>query len=130
VDTLASDDDRERASERLTDAAADGRLTVDELSDRLDLVHAARTEADLQAALDGLPAIDDIGPGYPASSITVAVLLVLLPIPFGRLAAMAVALMLLRNEVVPKRRFQLRLWAISAGALELIVLAVYLLFAR
>jgi hypothetical protein len=130
VDTLASDDDRERATEQLTDAAADGRLTVDELSERLDLVHAARTDADLEAALDGLPAVDDHGPGYPAGAITLAVLLVLVPIPFGRLAAIAVALMLLRNEVIPRRRFQLRMWAIAAGTLELIVLATYLLLAR
>ena len=36
VDPLASDADRERVALRLRDAAADGRLTLEELTGRLD----------------------------------------------------------------------------------------------
>ncbi len=43
----ASDADRERVAERLRHAAGDGQLTVQELDERLDLVYAARTQADL-----------------------------------------------------------------------------------
>jgi hypothetical protein len=43
----ASDADREHAGELLRHAAGDGRLTLDELDERLDAVYAARTRAEL-----------------------------------------------------------------------------------
>ena len=46
-DLRASDDDRERAADQLRHAAGDGRLTVDELDQRLSDCYAARTVAQL-----------------------------------------------------------------------------------
>lgn len=45
----ASDDERERAAELLRDVATSGRLTVDELDDRLQRVFAAALRTDLEA---------------------------------------------------------------------------------
>jgi hypothetical protein len=62
----ASDADRERIADRLREAAADGRLTMDELDERLDAVYAAKTYAELAPITHDLP---DGGPGYvPAPS--------------------------------------------------------------
>jgi hypothetical protein len=47
VDPLASDADRERTALQLRDAAADGRLTLEELTGRLDRAYAARTHGEL-----------------------------------------------------------------------------------
>lgn len=52
------DVERERVREVLARHAGDGRLTLDELSDRLGEVYAARTEADLDRALRDLPALE------------------------------------------------------------------------
>lgn len=49
------DPDRERARAMLERHAADGRLTMDELSDRLAEAYAAATRADLDHALLDLP---------------------------------------------------------------------------
>jgi hypothetical protein len=51
----ASDADRERVVERLRRAAAEGRLAVDELEDRVALALAAKTHGDLQALTADLP---------------------------------------------------------------------------
>ncbi|BBF98976.1 MULTISPECIES: DUF1707 SHOCT-like domain-containing protein [Pseudonocardia] len=50
-----SDADRERAAERLNRAMAEGRISVDELEERLRTVYAARFGADLVPVLDDLP---------------------------------------------------------------------------
>lgn len=50
-----SDADRTSAESRLRDACAEGRITPDELADRLDVVHAARTGADLEPLFRDLP---------------------------------------------------------------------------
>lgn len=47
IERRASDADRERTGLHLRDAAADGRLTIDELDERLELAYTARTMADL-----------------------------------------------------------------------------------
>jgi hypothetical protein len=47
-DLRASDSDREQVVERLRQAAGDGQLSVAELSERLDVAHAARTRGDLE----------------------------------------------------------------------------------
>jgi hypothetical protein len=66
----ASDADRERVAEKLREAAGDGRLTMDELDERLDAVYAAKTYAELEPITDDLPAG---GSGYaPAPSASTA----------------------------------------------------------
>jgi hypothetical protein len=54
-DVLASDAEREAVTALLRRHLEDGRLTTDEFGDRLDTVYAARTRADLDAALAQLP---------------------------------------------------------------------------
>jgi hypothetical protein len=51
----ASDAEREQVSRRLSEHAAAGRLTPDELDERLDAAYAARTRADLERLLEDLP---------------------------------------------------------------------------
>lgn len=53
-----SDADRELAALRLQRAMAEGRITIGELEERLDIVYAARHEDDLDAPLADLPAED------------------------------------------------------------------------
>ena len=50
-----SDADRERAAARLQQALAEGRITLDELEERLAVVYAARYAADLLPPLEDLP---------------------------------------------------------------------------
>jgi Domain of unknown function (DUF1707)/2TM domain len=52
----ASDRDRERAAETLRDAAAEGRLQLAELEERLEAAYTARTDAELAALTSDLPA--------------------------------------------------------------------------
>jgi hypothetical protein len=51
----ASDADRERVAEILRQAAGDGRLTLEELDERLDAVYAAKTYAELEPVTRDLP---------------------------------------------------------------------------
>jgi hypothetical protein len=53
-----ADADRDRAAELLRQAAAEGRITFDELDERVSLAYAAKTFADLEALTSDLP-----GPG-------------------------------------------------------------------
>ena len=53
---LVADSDRERASNSLRRHYERGRLTVEELSERVELALRARTDVELRAALRGLPA--------------------------------------------------------------------------
>ena len=50
-----SDSDRERAADVLREAAGHGRITMDELDERLELAYAAKTYADLAALTRDLP---------------------------------------------------------------------------
>jgi hypothetical protein len=50
-----SDADRDRAAEVLREAAAQGRLSMDELDERLELAYAAKTYADLAPVTGDLP---------------------------------------------------------------------------
>jgi hypothetical protein len=52
----ASDAEREAAVERLRDAAAEGRLSLEELADRTETVYGAQLRAELERALADLPA--------------------------------------------------------------------------
>jgi hypothetical protein len=51
-----SDTDRDHAAEVIREAHAQGRITVDELDERLSSVYAAKTEADLVPVTRDLPA--------------------------------------------------------------------------
>ena len=62
----ASDADRERVANVLREAAGDGRLTMDELDERLDSVYAAKTYAELEPITHDLPDAGDVH--APASS--------------------------------------------------------------
>jgi hypothetical protein len=53
---LASDAERAQTAARLKQACVEGRLTLDEFGERVKLVHAARTRADLEALTHDLPA--------------------------------------------------------------------------
>ena len=62
----ASDTDRERVAEILREAAGDGRLTLEELDERLDAVYAAKTYAELEPITHDLPNAD--APHVPAAA--------------------------------------------------------------
>jgi hypothetical protein len=51
----ASDADRDRAASVINTAMAEGRLTADEHSERLDAIYSAKTHAELVPLLDDLP---------------------------------------------------------------------------
>ncbi len=59
----ASDADRDRAASVLNEALAEGRLTAEEHSERLDSIYAAKTQADLVPLLEDLPAVS--GAAFP-----------------------------------------------------------------
>lgn len=64
----ASDADRERVAEILREAAGEGRLTLEELDERLDQVYAARTYADLAPITHDLPTAEDTPKPVPSRS--------------------------------------------------------------
>ncbi len=64
----ASDADRERVADILRVAAGDGRLTMEELDQRLDAVYAAKTYAELEPITRDLPT-----PGLPNMPVAPAV---------------------------------------------------------
>jgi hypothetical protein len=66
-DLRASDADRERVAEVLRHAAGEGRLTVDELDERIDAAFAARTHGELEALTADLPAASAHGVASGAS---------------------------------------------------------------
>jgi hypothetical protein len=55
--TRASDSEREATVGRLREAAAEGRLTVEELATRIDAAYAATTQAELEPLTEDLPAV-------------------------------------------------------------------------
>ena len=62
----AADADRDRTAEMLRRAASEGRITFDELDERISRAYAAKTFADLEAVTSDLP-----GPGVkPAAPAT------------------------------------------------------------
>lgn len=63
-----SDADRERAAQRLHQALAEGRITLSELEERLDMVYAARYESDLRPPFADLPDPDAFV-GRPALAV-------------------------------------------------------------
>lgn len=63
----ASDADRDRAASVLNEALAEGRLTAEEHSERLDSIYAAKTHAELVPLLEDLPAVADSASPAPAA---------------------------------------------------------------
>jgi hypothetical protein len=61
-----SDTEREQATSSLREHTATGRLTIDELDGRLQTALAARTQGQLDALFEDLPAQPRRGPGSPA----------------------------------------------------------------
>ena len=55
LNVRVGDADRDAVAAQLRDHYADGRLTLDELNERLDLVFAAKTKADLNEVMRDLP---------------------------------------------------------------------------
>jgi hypothetical protein len=66
----ASDADRDRVAEVLRAAAADGRLSLDELDERLDRLYAAKTYGELESVVEDLPGLASVP--RPGSSPLVA----------------------------------------------------------
>lgn len=69
-DTRASDAERDAAAERLRHAAGDGRLTVDELDERLQVAYRASTRGELERLTVDVPAT---APSEGLAAHTVAV---------------------------------------------------------
>jgi len=66
--SMPTDQDREAGVHRLQQAVGDGRLTLGEFTDRLDVVLAAESAAQLRAVLDDLPtAAAVVGTAAPTS---------------------------------------------------------------
>src|ERR1700685_4282991 len=55
LNVRVGDADRDAVAAQLRDHYADGRLTLDELNERLDLLFAAKTKADLNEVMRDLP---------------------------------------------------------------------------
>ena len=67
LELRASDADRERVAEALREAYAEGRLTAEEHSERVDSVYAAKTMGDLVPLTKDLPAHSEVHPAAPAA---------------------------------------------------------------
>lgn len=67
----ASDGERERIAEQLCDAAAEGRIAMEEFEERLDAACRARTHGELEPLVRDLPA-PSAAPGFPGSAPTLA----------------------------------------------------------
>ncbi|MFC0040337.1 DUF1707 domain-containing protein [Actinomadura rayongensis] len=61
----ASDADRDRVAASLREHCAVGRLTTDELTERIEAVYASRTLGELAELTADLPEEDPDAPGYP-----------------------------------------------------------------
>ena len=66
MDLRASDTDRERVADRLRAAAGSGRITMDELEERLDATYAAKTYGELVPITEDLPVEDARPAGAPS----------------------------------------------------------------
>ena len=62
----ASDADRDAAASVINNALAEGRLTAEEHSDRLDAIYSAKTQAELVPVLEDLPAAGSTAAAVPA----------------------------------------------------------------
>lgn len=69
----ASDGEREQTIERLRAAAGEGRLTLEELTDRIEAVAGSRTRGELEQATADLPASEGTGLAAPAGTTVLTV---------------------------------------------------------
>jgi DUF1707 SHOCT-like domain len=92
----AGDSERERAAARLREHFVGGRLTVDELEERVELALQARSTGDLRRALRGLPEL--AGQTFVQVVVRGAALVVLtgawLAFSFALLAVLALTLLI------------------------------------
>lgn len=137
-DIRASDADRHRAAEVLRDAAADGRLTLDELQERLDGVFAAKTYAELERFTRDLPAsgtspavasvtASSLIGGTPGQSFSVAIMsgatrrgVWVVPEAYTAVAFMGGVQLDLRSARFAQREVTIRAFAVMGGV-EVIV---------
>lgn len=70
LDVRASDAEREATVARLRDAAGEGRLTLEELAERVEAADGARTRADLASLEADLPAASSPSPGLAPAPAT------------------------------------------------------------
>lgn len=66
LEMRASDADRDRVAQILRDAVGEGRLTLDEVDERLDAVYRAKTYAELEPLTRDLPDAGSAPSGRPA----------------------------------------------------------------
>jgi hypothetical protein len=71
---LAGDSDRDRAADSLREHFVRGRLTVEELSERMGLALRARSRAELRRSLDGLPRVTGLAVAQTATRAAALVL--------------------------------------------------------
>ncbi len=71
---LAGDSDRDRAADSLREHFVRGRLTVEELSERMGLALRARSRDDLRRSLDGLPRVNGLAVAQTATRAAALVL--------------------------------------------------------
>src|SRR3954469_25765706 len=69
MDVRASDAERDAAIDRLRDAAAEGRLTLEELTDRIEAAFAAVMRSDLTALTSDLPVSARVGVAPPSAGV-------------------------------------------------------------
>ena len=94
-DLRAGDDDRQRVVAELQRHYVDGRLTTDELSERVAQATRARTFGELSALLADLPLLaEDTDPGQPLTAPTRAMASGLFGVPLGALLALLCVVML------------------------------------
>ncbi|GLZ16158.1 hypothetical protein Acsp04_63930 [Actinomadura sp. NBRC 104425] len=68
----ASDADRDRVAAVLREAAGDGRISMDELEERLEAVYSAKTYAELEPLTRDLPAARGAAPPVPGTDAWLA----------------------------------------------------------
>jgi Domain of unknown function (DUF1707)/Cell wall-active antibiotics response 4TMS YvqF len=135
-DLRASDADRERVSEVLRQAAGEGRLTLDELDERLGAAYAARTYAELELITRDLPPAQDMrhAPsvahrfgGTPTSSFAVSIMggfgragQWVVPRNFTAVTIMGGGGIDLREAAFAERQVTIRAFAVMGG-IEIVV---------
>jgi hypothetical protein len=120
-DLRASDPDRERVADVLRNAAGLGRISMDELEERLEAVYAAKTYGELVPITRDLPSDDSVPPLHapspgrapvPAAAVAPTDLVVGGAVPAGR--SKAIAIMSGANRagswIVPRRFTAFAFW--------------------
>jgi Domain of unknown function (DUF1707)/Cell wall-active antibiotics response 4TMS YvqF len=127
----ASDADRDRVSEVLRQAAGEGRLTLDELDERLGAAYAAKTYAELEPIIGDLPPAGDLAavpaaayrPGAAATSRFALSIMCgfaragqwVVPRDFTAIAIMGGGSLDLREAVFAERQVTIRAFALMGG---------------